>query len=183
MSGRTTWERPAFDFEEDGAARRLVRAYRAYVERRELARDLGSDHLPALIADVREAACLVCPWWPRGDPLRDADASPPLELWLARRGFSRDAVARAARVAARRARRETDATRHLARTDAERARADRAALREARAEVLAAIRAVEAASRARDAALAEAKQAHDWRRRRGETGCGWEARARVRRRL
>ena len=168
MSGRTTWERPAFDFEEDGAARRLVRAYRAYVERRELARDLGSDHLPALIADVREAACLVCPWWPRGDPLRDADASPPLELWLARRGFSRDAVARAARVAARRARRETDATRHLARTDAERARADRAALREARAEVLAAIRAVEAASRARDAALAEAKQAHDWRRRRGE---------------
>ena len=74
MSGRTTWERPAFDFEEDGAARRLVRAYRAYVERRELARDLGSDHLPALIADVREAACLVCPWWPRGDPLRDADA-------------------------------------------------------------------------------------------------------------
>ena len=132
MSGRTTWERPAFDFEEDGAARRLVRAYRAYVERRELARDLGSDHLPALIADVREAACLVCPWWPRGDPLRDADASPPLELWLARRGFSRGAVARAARVAARRARRETDATRHLARTDAERARADRAALREAR---------------------------------------------------
>ena len=85
MSGRTTWERPAFDFEEDGAARRLVRAYRAYGERRELARDLGSDHLPALIADVREAACLVCPWWPRGDPLRDADASPPLELWLARR--------------------------------------------------------------------------------------------------
>ena len=54
------------------------------------------------------------------------------------------------------------------RTDADRARADRGALREARAEVLAAICAVEAASRAREATLAEAKQAHDWRRRHGE---------------
>ena len=77
-------------------------------------------------------------------------------------------MARAARGAARRAQRETDATHHLVRTDADRARADRGALREARAEVLAAICAVEAASRAREATLAEAKQAHDWRRRHGE---------------
>ena len=81
---------------------------------------------------------------------------------LARRRGARRARRRAPRPA--RDRRDAPPRAHGRR----RARAGRAALREARAAVLAAIRAVEAASRARDAALAEAKQAHDWRRRRGE---------------
>lgn len=87
-SGRTAWERPAYTFDDESAARRVQCCYRAACRRRDLDQALGSSHLPTLISETRLAAARAG-WTPT---LSNGDERAPLELWMARRGFDMSAI-------------------------------------------------------------------------------------------
>lgn len=83
----TTWTRPAYDFADDSAARRIQRSMRLSLRRYKRDQSRGSSDLPTLVANVRNAASKFA-WTPSGRDPHYADDRVPLELWMARRGFS-----------------------------------------------------------------------------------------------
>ncbi|KAJ1454047.1 hypothetical protein M885DRAFT_618542 [Pelagophyceae sp. CCMP2097] len=101
VSGKTTWDRPAFTFDEEQAARRAQVCYRGFVARRDFHRSIGSQHLPTLVRDVRRAARNAA-WTPRTMVGVDLEAV-PLELWLSRRGYDQKTVAAVLKVVSRKA--------------------------------------------------------------------------------
>ena len=132
VTGETTWERPAYEFDEELAAKDLQRAARRMLRRRDMERCLGSSHVPDLVRETRLLAASHA-WTPSGNVSMDRV---PLELWMARRGFGNETISAVVKVAGKHA---VKIAAHLvtSRTsDSERQHAKRRALDKAKTRIL-----------------------------------------------